>query len=155
MYRPFLDKNTFLEQLLSYIPELRGKYPSFDIIILGDFNIDLKNRTTLFSEDMQEQLIALGFQQQVTLPTRDINNMSTIIDHVYTWSNRTLRTDIIKSDLSDHYLTLTSYPKWKVRREKVTITKRWFTQDLYTLSLIHIWRCRRSTLCRSRWSPYH
>ena len=26
---------------------------------------------------------------------------------------------------------------------------------LHTLSLIHIWRCRRSTLCRSRWSPYH
>ena len=25
----------------------------------------------------------------------------------------------------------------------------------YSLSLIHIWRCRRSTLCRSRWSPYH
>ena len=23
------------------------------------------------------------------------------------------------------------------------------------LSLIHIGRCRRSTLCRSRWSPYH
>ena len=23
------------------------------------------------------------------------------------------------------------------------------------LSLIHIWRCRRSTLCRSRWSPDH
>ena len=27
--------------------------------------------------------------------------------------------------------------------------------SLWTLSLIHIWRCRRSTLCRSRWSPYH
>ena len=26
---------------------------------------------------------------------------------------------------------------------------------IYHLSLIHIWRCRRSTLCRSRWSPYH
>ena len=25
----------------------------------------------------------------------------------------------------------------------------------YRLSLIHIWRCRRSTLCRSRWSPDH
>ena len=23
------------------------------------------------------------------------------------------------------------------------------------LSLIHIWRCRRDVLCRSRWSPYH
>ena len=27
--------------------------------------------------------------------------------------------------------------------------------SLLNLSLIHIWRCRRSTLCRSRWSPYH
>ena len=27
--------------------------------------------------------------------------------------------------------------------------------DVQALSLIHIWRCRRSTLCRSRWSPYH
>ena len=25
----------------------------------------------------------------------------------------------------------------------------------YNLSLIHIWRCRRSYACRSRWSPYH
>ena len=28
-------------------------------------------------------------------------------------------------------------------------------QMTMNLSLIHIWRCRRSTLCRSRWSPYH
>ena len=28
-------------------------------------------------------------------------------------------------------------------------------QSTFYLSLIHIWRCRRSTLCRSRWSPYH
>ena len=28
-------------------------------------------------------------------------------------------------------------------------------QKLLDLSLIHICRCRRSTLCRSRWSPYH
>ena len=26
---------------------------------------------------------------------------------------------------------------------------------LVSLSLIHIWRCRRSYACRSRWSPYH
>ena len=25
----------------------------------------------------------------------------------------------------------------------------------YSLSLIHIWRCRRYAVCRSRWSPYH
>ena len=30
-----------------------------------------------------------------------------------------------------------------------------FTYPLLTLSLIHIWRCRRIERCRSRWSPYH
>ena len=34
----------------------------------------------------------------------------------------------------------------------VTLT---FNLSRSSLSLIHIWRCRRSTLCRSRWSPYH
>ena len=28
-------------------------------------------------------------------------------------------------------------------------------EDVIILSLIHIWRCRRYSLCRSRWSPYH
>ena len=32
-------------------------------------------------------------------------------------------------------------------RRKVTLT--------LSLSLIHIWRCRRDPQCRSRWSPYH
>ena len=27
--------------------------------------------------------------------------------------------------------------------------------SLILLSLIHIWRCRRPRVCRSRWSPYH
>ena len=27
--------------------------------------------------------------------------------------------------------------------------------EVSILSLIHIWRCRRYSLCRSRWSPYH
>ena len=36
----------------------------------------------------------------------------------------------------------------------------WFRERIHThthkhLSLIHIWRCRRVTVCRSRWSPYH
>ena len=39
-----------------------------------------------------------------------------------------------------------------------TVTLQWHYSDTTVtlqLSLIHIWRCRRSTLCRSRWSPYH
>ena len=35
---------------------------------------------------------------------------------------------------------------------EIGIAGKWSGIDL---SLIHICRCRRSTLCRSRWSPYH
>ena len=34
------------------------------------------------------------------------------------------------------------------------ISRSYFYGKL-NLSLIHIWRCRRSYACRSRWSPYH
>ena len=30
-----------------------------------------------------------------------------------------------------------------------------YGEYLLSLSLIHIWRCRRLNRCRSRWSPYH
>eukprot|EP00826_Nyctotherus_ovalis_P042205 TRINITY_DN4317_c0_g2_i5.p1 TRINITY_DN4317_c0_g2~~TRINITY_DN4317_c0_g2_i5.p1 ORF type:complete len:105 (+),score=26.86 TRINITY_DN4317_c0_g2_i5:76-390(+) len=29
------------------------------------------------------------------------------------------------------------------------------SKEIYKLSLIHICRCRRYAVCRSRWSPYH
>ena len=42
---------------------------------------------------------------------------------------------------------------FKKRRKKGRCLKRsWAAWDL---SLIHIWRCRRNSACRSRWSPYH
>ena len=41
-------------------------------------------------------------------------------------------------------------------QNKTSLTFKWTTlSTVYTLSLIHIWRCRRSYACRSRWSPYH
>ena len=37
-------------------------------------------------------------------------------------------------------------------RTCVTLT---YQYKMVELSLIHIWRCRRYAVCRSRWSPYH
>ena len=76
-------------------------------------------------------MISQGFIQQVTLPTRPGKNHSSLIDHVYTRSKRKLRSDIIITDVSDHYPILTTYPKWRAKREKVKITKRWLTPDSY------------------------
>ena len=76
-------------------------------------------------------MISQGFIQQVTLPTRQGQNHSSLIDHVYTRSKRKLRSDIIITDISDQYPILTTYPKWRAKREKVQITKRWLTHDSY------------------------
>eukprot|EP00826_Nyctotherus_ovalis_P005400 TRINITY_DN11216_c0_g2_i1.p1 TRINITY_DN11216_c0_g2~~TRINITY_DN11216_c0_g2_i1.p1 ORF type:complete len:272 (-),score=88.45 TRINITY_DN11216_c0_g2_i1:22-837(-) len=44
----------------------------------------------------------------------------------------------------------------KCRKARViTLSKESFLCELYELSLIHICRCRRYAVCRSRWSPYH
>ena len=39
------------------------------------------------------------------------------------------------------------------RRSAAVEPGTWSCQ--WSLSLIHIWRCRRIERCRSRWSPYH
>ena len=44
-------------------------------------------------------------------------------------------------------------PLWEGRGPSFEQTLIHFTQGY--LSLIHIWRCRRYAVCRSRWSPYH
>ena len=42
-----------------------------------------------------------------------------------------------------------------LEREKIPCERVEIAAECRVLSLIHIRRCRRSTLCRSRWSPYH
>ena len=37
----------------------------------------------------------------------------------------------------------------------VELAHQMLDQSVLSLSLIHIWRCRRRGWCRSRWSPYH
>ena len=63
--------------------------------------------------------------------------------------------------LSVPTVKILKFPKSKMaaaailKNRKSAISPERFDQSSRNLSLIHIWRCRRSTLCRSRWSPYH
>ena len=47
------------------------------------------------------------------------------------------------------------FPQILACEEKTKTTTTDHIYSLDTLSLIHIWRCRRTPRCRSRWSPYH
>ena len=56
-------------------------------------------------------MIASDLMPEVALPARmRHSNSKSLIDHVYTRSKRTLRTDVIATDISDHYMTITNYP---------------------------------------------
>ena len=56
--------------------------------------------------------------------------------------------------------TLTKFPQssfsehWSFNT-CINLEENLITVSAKNLSLIHIWRCRRYAVCRSRWSPYH
>ena len=101
-----------------------------DILMVGDFNIDLF-QDNCNRDKLIDSMVQLGFIQQVTLPTRVTDTSQSLIDHVYTKSKRTLQTDVITSNILDHFLTLITYPNLCSKRVKTSILKRWLTFDSY------------------------
>ena len=71
------------------------------------------------------------YSQQVTVPTRQTQTTGTLIDHVYTKSSKYLETNVIQTDISDHYPTLTRFHNTHAPDAGTTITKRWFVEATY------------------------
>ena len=144
VYRPHGDKDTFQDTLMSHLDKLILDHPTLNIIMLGDFNIDLAKRTE-HTESFIENTIHRGFLQQVTDFTRCYQDTKTLIDHVYSRSKKPSRSDIIQEDLSDHNLILTTYLDWHNSVKKVKITKRWFDESAYSNLKILLgaeeWKC--------------
>ena len=69
---------------------------------------------------------------------------------MYTKSKSTIATDVIASDISDHFLTLTTYSNSSSKRAKTSITKRWLTFDSYAqlqqLLKAENWDCMEAML---------
>ena len=58
-----------------------------------------------------------------------------------------------KNQATKSQLTEADMTRWRPARAGLRPNWAWCCSPF--LSLIHIWRCRRSYACRSRWSPYH
>ena len=91
-----------LERVLSKLSQEKQK----EIIILGDFNMDLlkanNNRSTTYLLDM---IMNFHFTPKITVPTRVTHNSASLIDHMY--KNITERKNIagtLISDITDHYI---------------------------------------------------
>ena len=98
----------WLEKLDNHLNGIIKKFPFHDIVMTGDSNIDLIKMNSE-AQKLQNITVLHGMLQQVTQPTRAQNNIESLIDHVYSRSKGKTKTDVIISDLSDHYGTLTTY----------------------------------------------
>ena len=64
---PFTDRMASLQHLQSLINKLKRKYRNFDLIVAGDFNIDLLAFDTLHHQ-LEDMTVSEEMLQQVALP---------------------------------------------------------------------------------------
>ena len=95
-FRPWLDRYEYM------IDNVLDK--NFEIVILGDYNIDLHKQQTTWNN----LTLSLGFTQLIKETTRVTSG--TLIDHIYTNNKEKIATaNVIKTSMSDHYMITCSY----------------------------------------------
>ncbi|ESN97862.1 hypothetical protein HELRODRAFT_177498 [Helobdella robusta] len=98
IYRPPSYKyESFLEKIESILNSLN---PLDKIFIVGDFNINLMDKT---SKDFQSLLLSHYFLLLIDLPTRITNNSISLIGNIFFNLNQQCFNGIIISDFSDPY----------------------------------------------------
>ena len=104
VYRP--DQNAdYHEKLLNNFERAANYNPN--VLILGDFNINILNVNSNYCTDFM--CSSLNLSQLVTEPTRVTTTSCTLIDHIYSsFSEAHRQTKVIKTCLSDHYLVNTN-----------------------------------------------
>lgn len=130
VYCPFADQVKFIELFETFINQISNEYTGYDLICAGDFNID-QSKSSKLSDLLQTATSSAGLLQQVTIPTRVTNNTESIIDLVFTRSNKILQSHVLISDISDHYPTVTNYLGKRAQKSSTKITKRWLNDDHY------------------------
>lgn len=106
IYRPPSGtQQDFLMEVTNLLEALGGlRYP--DIYIVGDFNID---HTPSKQNDCTKSLISMlqsyGLSQHIKVPTRRTSTTSTILDVMYVKTEKIIHPYIIKTAVSDHFLT--------------------------------------------------
>jgi len=89
----------WFDDFVQMIDNLRAAKPHADILLLGDFNIDLLKPHSSWDST----ITLLGLTQLIESPTRITPTSATLIDHIYT-NNPDAFTDVSVSDqsISDH-----------------------------------------------------
>jgi hypothetical protein len=103
VYRPPDVRLTiFLNQLETLLSACSSRFRS--IIVGGDFNVDLSDRSRRDSVLLLNFMNSFGMEDTVTSPTRETNSTSTIIDNFFINFDKSLcKVENLNFELSDHY----------------------------------------------------
>lgn len=97
-------------------------------IFVGDFNIDLLNNdASLHSKTLKEMMISNGFVSCVSEPTRPSNTherSGTLIDLLWANVNLKIKSNILITDISDHYGNTASFNIKCIPPASITIKYR-------------------------------
>ncbi len=107
---PSNNPKTFLEQLDIILSNLE-RHSSKQILLVGDFNIDLvKHEHDPIGQQLIDTMTRHGFVQVINRPTRITDHSMTLIDHIYTNKvHNMISSGVVTYDLSDHlgtYITI-------------------------------------------------
>lgn len=99
LYRNPSAIGDWYDDLIEMIDTVYKCKPHADILLLGDFNIDL-----LKPQPRWDGIVSsLGFKQLITLPTRVTETSSTLLDHIYSNNHSSvLNASLADLSISDH-----------------------------------------------------
>lgn len=93
-----------------------------NLVVVGDLNIDYT------SKKAAKELISIErefhIKQLITSPTRITQKTETLLDHIYTNSDKIIKSGVLPLNLSDHYPVFLILKKLPVKYERVTFTCR-------------------------------
>ena len=105
-HRPGSSNEHFLQALEIILAKI-----NYTSIVMGDFNINLLNNANT-GMDLVNCFKQYSFIPTITKPTRVTNDTATLIDHIWTncIDHHTINSDIILTDISDHFPVVMHLP---------------------------------------------
>ena len=127
-YIGFTDKTTSIHRMNAFIHDLKQKYngKNENIICMGDYNTNIleNNRD---SQELLNGMSSNNLEPVITYPTRIANtnartNTNTVtlscIDNIFMKTHMRLKSNIICSNISDHFAILTEIPRIEPKQKK-------------------------------------
>ncbi|MGB5437968.1 MAG: endonuclease/exonuclease/phosphatase family protein, partial [Maribacter sp.] len=97
VYRNPAETSSWSEDFIQMMDKVKSR--NKDIVLLGDFNINLNNAQTIWNSTTT----LLGLHQLVLNPTRITDTTATLIDHIYTDNKKIVSNVYVSnSSISDH-----------------------------------------------------